>query len=160
MGIEQFDQLGEVSQRAGQPVHLIDDDDVDPAGRDIRQQPLQGRAIGGSAREAAIIISRLDERPACMRLTSDIGLGCIILGIQRVELLIKAGVRRHPGIDRAPDNTVVVRLHVRTPLPFPARRPKKRGPFQFVPVIANAIPDRLSKVLPSKAKPPSTAITR
>ena len=28
MGIEEFDQLGEVGKRPGQPVHLVDDDDV------------------------------------------------------------------------------------------------------------------------------------
>ena len=56
----------------------------------------------------------------------------------------------HPGIDRASDEPVVGRLHVRSPLQFPARRPKKRGPFQFVPVMANAISERLSKVFPSK----------
>ena len=31
------------------------------------------------------------------------------------------------------------------------RRPKNRGPFQLVPVMAKAIFDRLSKVFPSKA---------
>ena len=31
MGIEQFDQLGEVGQRTGQAVDLVDDDDIDLA---------------------------------------------------------------------------------------------------------------------------------
>jgi len=45
MGIEQFDQFCEVGQRSGQPVDLIDDDDVDLAGSDIVQQPLQVRTV-------------------------------------------------------------------------------------------------------------------
>ena len=45
MGIEQFDQLCEVGQRSCQPVDLIDDDDIDLAGSDIVQQPLQVRTV-------------------------------------------------------------------------------------------------------------------
>ena len=37
MGVEQLDQLGEVSERAGQPVDLVDDDDVDPSCADRLQ---------------------------------------------------------------------------------------------------------------------------
>ena len=39
--VERFDQLGEVEQRAGQPVDLVDDDDVDLAGLDVGEQPLR-----------------------------------------------------------------------------------------------------------------------
>jgi hypothetical protein len=35
IGIEQFDQLGKVGKRSGQPVDLIDHDDVDLVGSDI-----------------------------------------------------------------------------------------------------------------------------
>jgi hypothetical protein len=31
MSIEELDQLGEVGERTGEPVDLVDDDDVDPA---------------------------------------------------------------------------------------------------------------------------------
>ena len=87
--IEQFDQLGEVGQRAGQAVDLVDDDDVDLAGPDILQQSLQGRAVGVAAGEAAIVIFGSDQRPAGMGLASDIGLGGIVLGIERVEVLLQ-----------------------------------------------------------------------
>jgi hypothetical protein len=40
MGIEQFDQFCEVGQRSGQPIDLIDHDDVDLSGSNIVQQPL------------------------------------------------------------------------------------------------------------------------
>jgi hypothetical protein len=46
MGIEQLDQLGEVGERAGQAIDLVDHDDVDLAGSDILQQVLQRRTVG------------------------------------------------------------------------------------------------------------------
>ena len=55
MLIEQFDQLGEVGQGAGQAVDLVDNDDVDLAGPHILQQPLQSRPVGGEF----IIMQRL-----------------------------------------------------------------------------------------------------
>ena len=33
MGVERLDQLGEVGERSGQPIDLIDDEDVDPSGQ-------------------------------------------------------------------------------------------------------------------------------
>ena len=46
MGIEQFDQFCKVGQRSGQPIDLVNDDDVDLAGSDIVQKLLQVRTIG------------------------------------------------------------------------------------------------------------------
>ena len=43
--IKQLDQLGEVGKRPRQTVYLVDDDDVDLAGADIVQQPLQVRPV-------------------------------------------------------------------------------------------------------------------
>ena len=60
MGIEQLDQLGEVGQRAGQAIDLVDHDDIDPAGSNVGEQPLQGRAVDRAAGEAAIVIARPD----------------------------------------------------------------------------------------------------
>ena len=57
MLVEQLDQLGEIGQRPGQPVDLVDDDDVDLAGADLGQQLLQGRAVKGGAGKRAIIIA-------------------------------------------------------------------------------------------------------
>ena len=103
MGIKKLDQLGEVGERSGQPVDLVDDDDIDLACPDVGQELLQGRAFGRSAGETAIVIAGLDEGPAGMRLTADIGLRGIILGLQRVELLLQPGIGRHPCIDGAAD---------------------------------------------------------
>ena len=55
MFVEQFDQLGEVGERAGQPVDFVDDDDVDFSGPDLVQQRLQGRALQRGAGKAAIV---------------------------------------------------------------------------------------------------------
>jgi hypothetical protein len=41
--IEQFDELGEIGERAGQAVDLVDDDDLNLARLNVRQQALQGR---------------------------------------------------------------------------------------------------------------------
>jgi hypothetical protein len=46
MGIEQFHQLGEVGERAGQAIDLVDHDDVDLPRADILQQALQRRTVG------------------------------------------------------------------------------------------------------------------
>ena len=86
--VEQFDQLGEVGQRSGQAVDLVDHDDIDLAGSDVCQEPLQGRPVGVTAREATVLVHRADQRPAGMGLAADIGLRSIILGIERVEVLL------------------------------------------------------------------------
>ena len=45
MGIERLDQLGEVGERAGQPIDLIDDDHVDPSRLHVDEQFLQRRPL-------------------------------------------------------------------------------------------------------------------
>ena len=46
MGIEQLDELGKIGQRSRQAVDLVDNNDIDPAGPDIGQKLLKGRAVG------------------------------------------------------------------------------------------------------------------
>ena len=99
--VEQFDEFGEVRQRAGQAVDLVDDDHVDLAGPHVLKEPLQGRPVGVAAREAAIVVFGPQQRPAGMRLTADIGLRGIVLGVERVEVLFEPLVGRDAGIDRA-----------------------------------------------------------
>jgi hypothetical protein len=55
VAVEQLDDLGEIHQRPGRPVDLVDDDGVDPMLRDVGEQVLQGGAVQGSAGEPAII---------------------------------------------------------------------------------------------------------
>src|SRR3989442_3077518 len=47
MLVEQFHQLGEIRQRPGQPVYLVDHHNINLAGPDIGQEALQGRAVKG-----------------------------------------------------------------------------------------------------------------
>src|SRR5829696_6641495 len=74
-GIEQLDQLGKVGKRAGQAIDLVDDDHVDRSGLNVREEPLQGRAVHRPARDAAVVVSGRDQGPALMGLALDIGLG-------------------------------------------------------------------------------------
>ena len=54
--IEELNQLGEIRQRAGQAIDLVDHDHVDLAGPHVLQQPLQGGPVGVAAREAAVVV--------------------------------------------------------------------------------------------------------
>ena len=63
MGVECLNQLGEVGERSGQPIDLIDDDDVDPSGLHIDEQFLQGRPIHRAAGKAAIVKTVPDQPP-------------------------------------------------------------------------------------------------
>jgi hypothetical protein len=56
--VEDLDDLGKISQRAGQPVDLVDDDRVNPTRRDVGEQPSQRRPIDRRAGEPAVVITR------------------------------------------------------------------------------------------------------
>src|ERR1700730_10709226 len=72
MGVEDLDQLGEIGERAGQPVDLVDHDDIDPARPHLGEQRLQGRAVERGAGQAAIIIVLGLQSPALTALAADI----------------------------------------------------------------------------------------
>ena len=59
MGIEQLDQLGEVGQRAGQAIDLVDHDDVDPAAAGCRPAAAAAPGARSSRRR-----SRHRHRPS------------------------------------------------------------------------------------------------
>ena len=188
MGLERLDQLGEVGERAGQPIDLIDDDHVDPSRLHIDEQLLQSRPIHRAAGEAAVVVTIPNQSPALVRLALDVGLARLPLGVEGVEVLFEPLVGRDPRIDRAaqaascqsdpswraspPTRHSLLAVGGRSfPLfrrsapssaaaAFPCRSPKKRWPFQLVPVIALAIWDRLPKVWPFQAKPSSSTMTR
>src|ERR1700730_4071144 len=96
--IEQLDQLGEGGERAGEAVDLIDHHDGDLASPDIGQELLQGRAVEGGSREAAIVIAVWNQAPALMRLALDVGLAGLPLGIERVEFEIEIVLGRFAGV--------------------------------------------------------------
>ena len=132
--VQRLDDAGEVRQRPGQPVDLVDDDHIDQPLAQIGQQPLQGRSLHRAAREAAIVVSGLHQLPAFMGLTLYIGLAGLPLGIEGVERLLQPLLRRLPGIDRAAFDPGTHGLAF--------FRPKNKGPDQRVPVMRRATSDR------------------
>jgi hypothetical protein len=45
VGVEDVDDLGEICKRPCQPIDLVDNDDLNLAGRDVLQKPLEGRPL-------------------------------------------------------------------------------------------------------------------
>jgi hypothetical protein len=77
-----------------------------------------------------------------MGLTADIGLRGVMLGIQRVEVLLEPVLGRHAGVNGAANRLGGPALHGRTS-DDDLSRPKNLGPDQRVPVMAKATLDRL-----------------
>ena len=90
MRVEQFDQLGEVGERAGQPVDLVDDDDVDPASANVVKEPLERWPLHRAAGVAAVVVVGSDQLPAFVGLALDVGFRGLPLIVERVELLLQA----------------------------------------------------------------------
>ena len=101
MGIEQFDQLGEIGQRAGEAVDLVHHYDIDFAGAHLGQKRLQGGAVERSAGEAAVVVVVGRKPPALAGLAADIGLAGFALGIERREGKVEIMLGRFAGIDGA-----------------------------------------------------------
>ena len=137
--LERLDQLGEVHQRAAEPVDLVDDDDVDQPGLDVAQQALQRRPLQRAARDAAIVVLVRQRDPALGALALDVGQPRLALGVEGVELLLQPLLGGLAGVDRAAELAGRRGAHA-----LPLRRPKNSGPFQRVPVIARATADRLA----------------
>jgi hypothetical protein len=101
VGIEQLDELGEISKRAGQPIDLVNQYNVDRACPDIRQELLQSGPLERGAGECAIVVAAGDQPPAFVRLTPYICLTGLALGIERVEGKLKIVLGGLARIDRA-----------------------------------------------------------
>src|SRR5215831_15680587 len=95
-----------------------------------------------------------------MGLTADIGVRGVMLGIERVEVLLEAMVGRHPRVDGAADRLGRQLLHGGASDADLSLRPKNRGPDQRVPVMAKATWDRLGWVLPFQENPSASTMTR
>ena len=78
-----------VSERR-QPVDLVADDGVDPAGLDISDQPLQRRALQRAAAVPAIVVAVVEGEPAFMALAVDVGSAGLALGVEAVEGQLQA----------------------------------------------------------------------
>src|SRR5205085_3591002 len=99
--VEELDQPGKIGERTGQPVDLVHDHDVDPAGPDIGEQILQRRSLYITAREPAIVIAGSDQYPALVALAADEGLAGFALRRERIEFLLQPFLGGFTGVDRA-----------------------------------------------------------
>ena len=111
--VEHLDQLGEIHQRAAEAVDLVDDDDVDAAGLDVGEQPLQRRALQRAAGEAAVVVAVGHQHPAFGLLAGDVGLAGLALGVEAVELHVEAFLAGLAGVDRAAELADDRLLHAR-----------------------------------------------
>jgi hypothetical protein len=101
LGVEEFDQPGKIDERAGQPIDLVDDHDVDPADPDIGDQVLQGGSLQTATGEAAIVIAGSDRYPALVALAADVRLAGFALRRERVEFLLEPFLGGFASVDRA-----------------------------------------------------------
>src|SRR6516165_2483218 len=97
--VEDLDDLGEIGERAGQPVDFVDDDRVDSPRGDIGKQPLQSGPIQRRAGEPAIVISRAQAHPAFVPLAVDEGFASFALRPQRIEFLLEPLLGGFAGVD-------------------------------------------------------------
>jgi hypothetical protein len=101
MTLEQLDELVEAEQRAGKPVDLIHNDDVDPTSFNVGEKAFEGRAIKRPTVHATIVVTVGNQDPAFPSLAGDIGLAGLSLGVQRVELHLQAFLAGLAGVNRA-----------------------------------------------------------
>src|SRR5215211_649935 len=97
--------------------------------------------LSSDPREAAIVEALLDRAPALVGLALHVSSPRLALRIERIEVLLEAVLGRDTGVDGAAQGLRAGLDH--RPEPFWSRRPKKRGPFQRVPVMARATLERL-----------------
>src|SRR5690606_4507639 len=85
-----------------------------------------------------------------------VGLACLALGVEAVEFLFEALLARLAGIDGAAHLAGRGLGHRTLPC---FRKPKNKGPFQRVPVMARAIADSDLYLRPSYSKPSVITVT-
>src|SRR5215831_17892174 len=135
---------------------------IDLASLDIGQETLECRAVEIAAAIAAVVVARRKRSPAGMSLAVDISLGGFPLGIERIEILVKTFLGAFARVDGATHQRGRRRFRLARVghdfFPFSVR-PKKKCPEQCEPVtaLATALSERY--VLPSKAKPCSSAMS-
>ena len=117
LGVEEFDQPGKIGERPREPVDLVDDDNVDPAGPDIGKQTLQRWSLQIAAGEPAVIIAGSRQHPALVLLAANVGLAGFALRRKRVEFLLEPFLGGFAGVDRAAPAAGVTARHPRSPSP-------------------------------------------
>src|SRR5262252_1800441 len=124
MSIEQLDELGEISERAGQPVDLVNQHNVDSARAHLGQEPLQSRAVERGTGECTIVVAAGDQPPAFVRLALYICLASLALSIERVEGKLEIVLGRLARIDGAARELADRSVHATD---IPRRATTRRG---------------------------------
>src|ERR1017187_422018 len=91
-GIEGFDDLGKIGQAASEPIHFINNDDVELAGLNVFEQPFQGWSLHASAGVSAVVVTGWQSAPAFLSLAHDEGLASFPLGVEGIEGLFETFV--------------------------------------------------------------------
>src|SRR5690606_28307153 len=99
--VEYIDDPGKIGETAGEPVDLVEQNNIDPVCRYIGEQALQARALHIAAREPAIIVTLFHQHPAFVTLAQSIGRTSLILRIKAIELLLEPILGRFARIDSA-----------------------------------------------------------
>src|ERR1700730_9260792 len=99
--VEDLDQPPKICQRAGEPVDLVDDDDVDPSGLDVGEQASQRRPLHIATRERAIVVTGSGQYPTLVALATDVRLAGFALRLERVEFLVEPFLGGFAGVDGA-----------------------------------------------------------
>src|SRR5580692_11283527 len=116
------------ASRAGQPVDLVHDHDVDSARPDIGEQALRRGSLEIAAREPAIVIAVSRQQPTLVLLAANVGLAGFALRRERIEFLVEPFLGGFAGVDRATSAARVSSRH-RRPLRLnvvPARAREQR----------------------------------
>jgi len=110
MGIEQLNDLGEISERAGEPIDLVNQHNVDRPRPDIGQELPHGRTLERGAGECTIVVAVREQALAFVRLTLYICLAGLALGIERGKGKVEVMLGGFAGIDGAAQELMVGNL--------------------------------------------------
>src|ERR1700730_2724354 len=139
MGVEDVDDLGKICERPRQPIDLVDNDDLNLAGLDVLQKPLERRPLHRPAGQASVVVHVGKCDPSGMPLAHDVGLARLPLSIERIEFLLEAFVGRFSWI-----SSTAARYSSRTLAPSPRiAAPAPTAGFRrhiWPPIVARSCP--------------------
>ncbi len=87
--VQDLHDPGEIEERPGQPVDLVDNDAVDAPRLDVGHQPPQRGPVHVPAREPTVVVGVGQADPAFKLLGCDVRFSRLPLGIEGVELLVE-----------------------------------------------------------------------